>query len=84
MAELTFTLDLNEVMLAELVDAARECRCSPKIFAAESLESVLASRRLPRVPPARNGARVGPHGVADMEPEGYPVHLEQLEERGRG
>jgi hypothetical protein len=61
-----------------LVDAARECQCSPKIFAAESLEIVLASRRLPRVPTGTHGPRIGALVVEDGEPEGYPVHLEQL------
>ena len=39
--ELNLSLSLPDVMFQELLEAARECRCSPKIFAAQSLESVL-------------------------------------------
>jgi hypothetical protein len=44
--QLNFPLTLTEKLYAELIQATRECECSPKQFAAESLESVLASRRL--------------------------------------
>ncbi len=57
--ELTFSLNLPDALAQELEDAARQSHCTPKIFAAESLESVLASRRLPRVPPAALGPRIG-------------------------
>lgn len=73
-----FTLVLNEQLYAELIDGCRECNCSPKQFAAESLESVLASRRLPRVALGAQGARIGKPDVEDAEPEGYPVRLEQM------
>jgi len=54
---------------------------------AESLESVLAERRLPRVRPGTHGAwtsgftkqREKPEAeVEEAEPEGYPVRLEQI------
>lgn len=46
-------------MSDELAQAARDCLCSPRQFALECLESVLASRRLPRVyvPPLTQGAQ---------------------------
>jgi hypothetical protein len=56
--ELNFSLTLPEEMYRELIESCRECQCSPKQFAAESLESVLASRRLPGVTIGRHGARI--------------------------
>lgn len=44
-----FEMTLPDVMYAELIDAAEERRCSPRIFAEETILSALASRRLPRV-----------------------------------
>lgn len=61
---LDFTLVLNEQLYAELLQGCRECKCSPKQFAAEALESVLASRRLPGVAIGKHGARIG---VADKK-----------------
>ena len=56
---------LPEEMLDELREAARERACSPNQFAIESLECVLASRRLPKVPPAAYGAHMcGTRGAA--------------------
>lgn len=46
--ELNFSLKLTEALYRELIENCRESNCSPKQFAAESLESVLASRRLDR------------------------------------
>ena len=53
-------LTLADEMLAELHDAARECQCSPRQFAIDCVESVLASRRLPHVyvPKLSQGARM--------------------------
>jgi hypothetical protein len=65
--ELNLSLNLPDVMFQELVEAARECQCSPKIFAAQSVESVLASRRLPRVTPGSIGPRVGTAEVEEAE-----------------
>jgi hypothetical protein len=72
--ELTFSLMLPDELYRELIDSCRERSCSPKQFAAESVESVLASRRLPRVTPAAQGARIGTPEIEDLEPVGYPVH----------
>lgn len=64
--ELNFSLTLPEEMYRELIEGCRECRCSPKQFAAESLESVLASRRLPSVTVGRHGARIGVADAGDV------------------
>ena len=56
---LDFTLVLNEQLYAELLQCCQECKCSPTQFAAEALESVLASRRLPNVAIGKHGARIG-------------------------
>jgi hypothetical protein len=42
-------VDLPEAMLDELRLAARERSCSPRQFAIETLESAIASRRLPKI-----------------------------------
>ncbi len=76
--ELIFSLTLPEELYRELIDSCRERSCSPKQFAAESLEIVLASSRLPRVAAAPHGARIGTREIEEAEPEGYPVHLEQV------
>jgi len=73
--ELNFSMTLTEELYAELIDGCQECQCSPKQFAAESLESVLASRRLPRVEAGRCGPRFGVSVEREMDPEGYPVHV---------
>lgn len=54
MARLDFSLTLNEQLYAELIDNCKASGCSPKQFAAESLESVLAGRRLDRADVALN------------------------------
>jgi hypothetical protein len=41
----TLDLDLPGPLHAELEDAAKECRIAPELFAAEAIESVIASRR---------------------------------------
>ncbi len=46
---LDFALTLPDELYRELIEAAKDCQCSPKQFAEESLHSVLASRRLPRI-----------------------------------
>ncbi len=53
-------LELGAEMMTELNDAARACQITPRQFAIESPESVLASRRLPRVyvPALTQGARM--------------------------
>ncbi len=47
--KLVFDLNLPEELYRELIAGCQECECSPKVFAAQSIESVLASRRLPNV-----------------------------------
>lgn len=79
--ELTFTL--SQALFSELEEACKESRCSPRQFAGECVEAILASRRLPKVPPAAYGGRHGPRIVtpeveSDAELEGYPVRLEQM------
>ena len=71
--ELNFSLTLPDSLYDELLEGCRVCKCSPKQFAAESLESVLASRRLPNVAVAPHGARIGTPEIEDIEPEGYRV-----------
>lgn len=67
--QLTFSVLLPDELYRELMEACRECECSPKRFAAESIESVLASRRLPRVAEARmHGARMHEFREAELEP----------------
>jgi hypothetical protein len=56
--ELTVKLKLPTEMNLELLRACRESNCSPKQFAAEALEVVLASRRLPHVAPGSHGPRI--------------------------
>ena len=59
MSVLNFSLNLPEVLRAELVEACAACNCQPTEFAAQALESVLAARRLPKVPAAIIGPRIG-------------------------
>jgi hypothetical protein len=54
----TLNLDLPAALHGELLEAAKEARCNPEVFAGECLESVLASRRLPGVRPGAHGARI--------------------------
>jgi hypothetical protein len=70
---LDFSLTLPDELSSELTSACRECECSPQQFAAQTLESALASRRLPRVTLGANGPRMA---TPEVEPDGYPVHLE--------
>jgi hypothetical protein len=53
-------LDLNlpGPLHAELQEAAKEAQCNPEVFAGECVQSILASRRLPRLRPAPHGARI--------------------------
>jgi hypothetical protein len=73
----------------ELKAAAAACafgdeRLSPALWAKEAVESVLASRRLPRVAEGRCGARITPP-VEDNGPEPYRVWLpEDLMPASRG
>jgi hypothetical protein len=43
-----FEVYFPDAMLNELVNAAQERHCSPRVFAEETLHSALATRRLPR------------------------------------
>ncbi len=54
----TLNLDLPAALHGELLEAAREARCNPEVFAGECVESVLATRRLPSVRPGAHGARI--------------------------
>jgi hypothetical protein len=55
----TLDLDLPALLHGELIEAAKEARCGLEVFAGECVESVLATRRLPRVRPGAHGARIG-------------------------
>lgn len=77
------TITLHDEMYAELEDVSAGCRelgFSPAKWAQEAVEAVLATRRLPRMWTA--GGYGGHHNVAksesEIEPEPYPVHLEQM------
>jgi hypothetical protein len=52
------SVSLNHELAGELTEAARVAGCRPEQFAAEAVESVLASRRLDRLPAAPLGARM--------------------------
>jgi hypothetical protein len=54
--KLDFSLTLPEALYAQLIEDCQSCEVSPKQYAAEALETVLASRRLPKVELGRNGA----------------------------
>jgi hypothetical protein len=78
---LNFSLVLADELYGELKEACQESQCSPKQFAAQLVESALASRRLPNVAQGAYGARIGvPEVDAEVEPDGYPVHLERAHE----
>lgn len=54
--QLDFSLTLPEALYQELIADCRACEVSPKQYAAEALESVIASRRLPKVEMGTHGA----------------------------
>jgi hypothetical protein len=51
-------LTLAREMFDEITLAARECNCTPRQFAIECVEAILAERRLPKVTPAPYGAQM--------------------------
>ena len=55
---LILDLDLPGPLHGELIAAAKEARVNPELFAAECVESTLASRRLPFIRQAPHGARI--------------------------
>jgi len=69
---MTFELALPDELINELTEAARDAQCTPREFACESVCSVLASRRLPRMcarGPAHgaftSGCQKGNHEISD-------------------
>jgi len=54
----TFEIELPDPLARELQSACRECGISSKLFAAQSVESVLAGSRLPGVQVGRCVPRV--------------------------
>jgi hypothetical protein len=60
-----------DAMMRELMEAARDCQLTPRQFAIESLESVLASRRLPKVyvPTLTQGPRMRATSRGTVEDE---------------
>jgi hypothetical protein len=73
----TLNLDIPDALESELQMAAKTSGIPADAWAAQALEAELASRRLPRMAIAPHGARIGTR-VEEAEPEGYPVHLEQM------
>jgi hypothetical protein len=53
--KLDFSLTLPDELYAQLIDDCRVCEILPKQYAAEALESAIASRRLPKVDAGRYG-----------------------------
>ena len=49
MPQLNLSLTMPNSLLSELHDAARTSHMRPEVFAAEAIESVLATRRLERI-----------------------------------
>jgi hypothetical protein len=61
------SLDLPDPLYNELIEAALECRVSPKIFASQAVEACLAGRRLESsVTPAPHGARIRMPEVGEL------------------
>jgi len=65
MKRLIFKATLPDPLFSELETAAKQTGCSPAEFCAEALEGVLASRRLPYVPPSPHGARIAEHAMVE-------------------
>ncbi len=84
------TITLPRELGRELRQAAAACafgdeRLSPALWAKEAVESVLASRRLPRVAEGRYGARVIGEEKPAEPPEPYRLCLpEDLMTASRG
>jgi hypothetical protein len=55
--KLDFSLTLPDELYAQLIDDCRVCEILPKQYAAEALESAIASRRLPKIDAGRYGRR---------------------------
>jgi hypothetical protein len=55
---LILDLDLPDALGVELETAAKRCGIAPPMWAAQTIESELASQRLPKVAPGRYGARM--------------------------
>jgi hypothetical protein len=62
---LTFDIDIPAPLFEELTAASREARIHPALFAAEALESTLASRRLEFIKPGRCGPRIASFDLED-------------------
>jgi len=83
-------INLPHELGLELRAAAAACalgdeKISAALWAQEAVESVLASRRLPRIAPGRYGARVNGVEKPEEPPEPYRVCLpEDLMQESRG
>lgn len=67
--EMIFRVDIPEALARELQQAASETQLTPESFAAQAVETVLASRRLPHVAVGRCGPRVLDIPTAEPEAE---------------
>jgi len=77
----TLNLDLPDALEHELQSAARTSGIPATTWAAQAIESELASRRLPRVHCGSHGPRIGmQESEADAEPEGYRILFPNKEE----
>ncbi len=64
--KLDFSVILPEALYAQLIEDCQRCEVSPKQYAAEALESVIASRRLPKVGAGTHGPLMrGTRAVAE-------------------
>jgi hypothetical protein len=71
--QLTFSLSLPAALYAELIESCETCSCTPKEFAAQSLEAILASRRLPKIRAGRCGPRFTAGVSRESDEDGYRV-----------
>ncbi len=70
------TIQLSDALYSELAEVSagvREHGYSADMWAAEAVESALAARRLPKVPPGKHGPHTRKEIEIEAEPEPYRV-----------